>query len=281
MLRFFFRVFRWGFLGLFFGIGSFNLIASDLETLLVDSPFIPPSKVSVKNSSAEDEPKNPLQDQFEFRGLFEWGGNYSFSIYDRSEKRSHWLGLEEAWENTDFRVTSFDAQTQRILVQLGEQEAFLKLIDSKNRGFLNPRGNLAGQPFPRNAPPPPPQLRPPLEPPPPPPMSSPPSGPPPPIPPEVLERFQKMKANIPQMEQDFLAAGVSGAPPNPAEGGISGLPALRPTNGNSEEGGSGEANNPSSGEIQIPNLPGFDPGKGPPTGPPNIEIPDIPALPED
>lgn len=257
--------------------------ASDFERLLSDSPFVPPRKQQ-NAPSKKEENKNPLQEQFEFRGLMEWGGDYSFSIYNKSEKKSHWLGINDPVRDTDFRVTSFDAQSQQVMVRLGEQEAFLQLMEASNRGILKPRGSLSGQPFPLDTPAPPPALEPPPSPPPPPPLSSPPPGPPPDIPPEVLKRFQQLKDENPQMSRDFLAAGVSGGPQAPPTEGISGLPALNPTtaqNGNSDAGGSGNTgNNPTSG-VQIPNLPGLNPGQSPPTGPPDITIPDIPNFPED
>jgi hypothetical protein len=169
-----------------------------------------------------------------------------------------------------------------LLVEWGEAQAFLDLVSPSNRGLLKPvGGSLVSNDY-FDTPLPPPTITPPKASPPPPPLSAPPQGPPPQVPPEVLERFEQIMAQKQkEMDGSFAGGTVGGSPPAPPPGKLTGLPAVPrgpvDSAGNTDSGANASSN-PLPG-IEIPDLPGINPGQGPPTPPPNIEIPEIPDFP--
>jgi len=259
-----------------------GLSAND-GSLLRNSPFLPPSG-NVEKKEREDQSRdNGIEEQFEFRGIFEMSGDWQFSVYDKNRKSSYWVELGKTPQNHDFRVTDFDSDNARILVEWEGKTAYLDLLVYRERNKLKPRGGeLVSQDF-FDAPISPPDVKPPQAPP-PPPLSEPPSGPPPRIPQKVLERYEKEIAKRERRDTGPLIGGVAGGSPPPPPAGLSGIPstdnpeASRPVgagdDGNTPEGDGGDGTTTTDGEI--PGLPG-----GPPSSPPSITIPEIPDFPED
>ena len=258
-----------------------------VESLLENSPFLPPEASNRKRPQKPKAPKNPITEQLEFRGLMEFGGEYLFSIFDKSRNSSQWMELNGSGSDLDYQLTEFRPGENQVRIRWGENEALLELITASNRGLLKPAsGELMASDY-FDTPAPPPTVKPPKNAPPPPPMSSPPPGPPPEVPAEVLERFEKMMAERESLEGGGFAGGVSGSSPGaPPASSLQGLPAIPSSPGSSSDSGEGSDGRGDGGTsplpgIQIPDLPGIRPGQGPPTPPPNIVIPEIPELPQD
>lgn len=81
-------------------------LANQYDSLVENSPF---GKAPSANSSPDSEP--PL----EFRGLFVEGGELHVSVYDRSTRRSSWVGLNETVGS--MVVKSYDAAKCEIIVE--------------------------------------------------------------------------------------------------------------------------------------------------------------------
>lgn len=255
------------------------------RSLLDYSPFQPPDRGQSPVPARNTETRNPITERLEFRGFFEIGGDWSFSIYDKSKRHSHWLSLGQSAREENFAVTDFDRLSQRLLVEWGGDQAYLDLLVAGKDRPLRPRGgSLAGLDTLREPPLQPPAFTPPPTPP-PPPVSSPPAGPPPEIPREVLAQYEQMLAD--EGDRDRVSGAILGGgrrqPGTSASTTITGLPPARrpgtPATGDPGSGDPGAVTRPGTG-IEIPGLPTGVPG-APPGGPPNIEIPEIPDFPED
>lgn len=274
----------------------FPLALPGLDRTLTDySPFLPPPARTAPTPERKPETKNRITERLEFRGFFEMGGDWGFSIYDKQKRNSHWLSLGEMARSEDFQVTDFDASSKRVYLQWGSDRAFLDLrVAGQGPGPLRPRGgaHVAGMTF-DDPPPPPPVSAPPA--PPPPPASRPPSGPPPEIPPAVLAQYERMLEEDGRRPTGAILGGRSPSAPGPPPAiTVSGLPPARApglppgggtgsapgggTGGGTGDSGSGSTR-PGTG-VEIPSLPGGVPG-APPTPPPNIVIPEIPDFPDD
>ncbi len=260
-----------------------------VESLLENSPFLPPQTQASQRPMKGKPTKNPITEQLEFRGLMEYGGEYLFSIFDRERKSSRWMEINRSPAELDYQLIEYLPGENRVRIQWGDHEALLELITTSNRGLLKPvSGNLMASDY-FDTPAPPPTVKPPKNAPPPPPLSAPPPGPPPEVPTEVLERFEKMIAERESLESGGFVGGISGSAPSaPPSSGLRGLPAVSPSpssgpgggNGSGGDGNTGGGSNPLPG-IQIPDIPGIRPGQGPPTPPPNIVIPEIPDFPQE
>ncbi len=255
--------------------------AGAFDSLRDNSPFLPPRRsdeAPARNTAAAEE--SEIARNLEFRGMIQHSGTWEFSIYDKTKKSSRWMQVNEYHPSLPYSVVDFDPDVPRVLLRWGSDEDALKMITYADVKRYSTRGHFSNVGSPPA--PPPADLVPPSNPP-PPPVSAPPSGPPPEIPPEVMRRFESMLAaeenrtrGQSRRNTDGVIAGASGAPPPPPPAGITGLPSARPP-ASSDGGDTGSpAGNPSVG-AGIPDIPGFSPGSGPPTPPPDIDIPDIPG----
>lgn len=265
----------------FFLIVGISLPAKG-ESLLSNSPFLPAEYGRAENRTPGPvEQGNKISELLEFRGMLQFDGSWEFSLYNRQRERSDWLALGEVKSSLDYKVIGFDFQEGQIEIEWNNRHHFLNLSEAS--GFNLRRENTPFVNLLRTNPAPPPSdLNIPDTAPPPPPISSPPPGPPPEIPRNVMEQFEKMAAEKnPEMRPGMVFSGRSGSPPSDPGDGLSARPPIPPTGDNGVGSGNGDGDSESSTpSVQIPNLPGVTPGGGPPSGPPNIDIPEIPDFPD-
>ena len=118
------------------------------ETLLRNSPFQPTGSAA---------PTTTPPSRLELRGLISEGGVPRFSIFDASNSRAYWIGLNET--EGGVRVVSFDASSNSIMVEADGQAQRLVMKEAQIVAMAVP---LPGQPntivAPPGAMPPPPSM---------------------------------------------------------------------------------------------------------------------------
>lgn len=99
---------------------SFTLpLAANYQSLRDNSPFVPegfvdPSTVRPTPPPPRQRQNDPL-DRLEFRSIWVFDGQPSFSIYDAVNDRSYWVRENQSREG--FTVTAFDSRSDTITVR--------------------------------------------------------------------------------------------------------------------------------------------------------------------
>ncbi len=90
-----------------------------IDGLVANSPFLPQSAVPQGGSTG-------ALDKYELRGVASFGGVPTFSIYDTTTNRGHWIGLDAS--EGGLRVASYDPQREAVVLEGegGSRRLFLK-----------------------------------------------------------------------------------------------------------------------------------------------------------
>ena len=98
-------------------MGAVSLHA--VEDLVERSPFIPEGWSPPQPPRPRETPPPPAQpqvlDSIEFRGMTKWQGEYMFSLFDPTERRSFWLGVNQS--DSGFTVTEFNERDETVVVR--------------------------------------------------------------------------------------------------------------------------------------------------------------------
>jgi len=97
------------------------------ENLLENSPFLPPGFGEEKTEETEKDtqPTGPLAEMIEFRSVVRIDDQWLFSLYNKEEKRSLWVSLNE--DDSHYRVTQFDPDENRLHLTFNERTEWLPL----------------------------------------------------------------------------------------------------------------------------------------------------------
>lgn len=92
----------------FFALATASLLPGGARDLAANSPFMPPGTFAGPAAVTEGG-------SLELRSIMVLGGAPQFSIYDSSNKRASWVGLNDA--DQDFAVKSYDAKAETVNVE--------------------------------------------------------------------------------------------------------------------------------------------------------------------
>lgn len=114
-------------------------------SLITNSPFLPPGFQPPGNSPATNEPAALENALFEFRGVYQLGGQFYYHLYNVREREGSWMTEEDASEN-NFRIVSFDTNENLLVLDVGGEQKSLSLIQTSNKSMpvqTAPRSRVA------------------------------------------------------------------------------------------------------------------------------------------
>ncbi len=104
-----------------------------VEDLVERSPFIPEGWSPPQPPRPRETPPPPAQpqalDRLEFRGMTKWQGEYLFSLFDPTENRSFWLGVNQS--DSGFTVSEFNERDETVVVRHENRSRSVGLRESK------------------------------------------------------------------------------------------------------------------------------------------------------
>jgi len=135
------------------------------------SPFLPPTTPRAKQqpsiSTKSTKPLSTLNTTLELRGIMQWEDTWYFSIYDKTDRESHWITKAAGVEEKNIRVNAWDEPTNKLRLKVHGKEVELKLKKQSDvplpiAGRVSPAKRVAPKPtrpkIPRgNIPPPTPK----------------------------------------------------------------------------------------------------------------------------
>ncbi len=112
------------------GLAPGLLLAQDGKSVLTKSPFLPPGfGREVRTPEVPSGPQQgPLSREFEFRGVFQLGDTRQFSIFDRTNNKSRWVGVNEADER--YSVVAYNPADRSITMRAGGRQETLSLMQA-------------------------------------------------------------------------------------------------------------------------------------------------------
>jgi hypothetical protein len=94
--------------------------------------------------SANSRPQETLGDLLELRGYTRIGGVLEFSIFNRQEKRSEWLRVNE--EHRGYKIESYDPATNTIVIRYNNRIGTLHLQAARIADYVEPARESDSQP---------------------------------------------------------------------------------------------------------------------------------------
>lgn len=107
------------------------LPAQSLDALVERSPFAPPA-ASQPEAAPATGPQGPAGQRFTFRGVVRIGEAWQFSLFDREEARSQWVGLDETIG--PYRIVEYEVESRRLTLASGGDTETLSLEESAPGG---------------------------------------------------------------------------------------------------------------------------------------------------
>lgn len=100
-------------------IAGAPLCASPGNDLVKNSPFVPEDWSPEPPRQARARPTPPRQpqplDKLEFRSIANFGGKRTFSLFDPTQNRSYWLGIDET--EAGFTVVDYQEKEDSVVVR--------------------------------------------------------------------------------------------------------------------------------------------------------------------
>lgn len=121
---------------------------SDLDNLLSRSPFLPAGYSDRSEQNKPEEKKREQPQNWTLRGWTSFGDVTRVSLYDKSENKGYWIGLNDP--TAPVRVLNLDKDLRRVLVSIDGRSTTLELEKST---FATTSEAPAARPAARPAPP--------------------------------------------------------------------------------------------------------------------------------
>ena len=122
----------------------FVLLAQAIMPWLVygQNPFLRPGSERPKTPTIvrpapPPPPPKPLNTNLELRGFFKFGGEWYFSIFDKSKNKGVWLQQGERFDDGKIEIESFNEETEVVKIKGGTT---LSLKKSDNKVLPVPSG---------------------------------------------------------------------------------------------------------------------------------------------
>ena len=110
-------------------ISAYCLLCAEPSKLASKSPFLPPGYSTQKPLMPQKpvtQKRNPLANDFEFRGIVQLDRIYQFSLFKKSENKSYWIAENES-EN-GILISDFDLDNMSITLSADGQSEQLTLM---------------------------------------------------------------------------------------------------------------------------------------------------------
>lgn len=101
-----------------------------IPTLLEKSPFLPPGFQPPGGAGAAAAPAAQAG-QFEFRGVYQLGGEYFFNLYNTRERKGSWVSKNASGEETP-KIIEFDLENDVLVVDSSGQRLSLNLVETSD-----------------------------------------------------------------------------------------------------------------------------------------------------
>ncbi|MGB0369771.1 MAG: hypothetical protein ACPGN3_00375 [Opitutales bacterium] len=134
-------------LSITFACGSYAH-ASDLDSLLNRSPFLPAGYTERNEQKKPEERKREQPQNWALRGWTTFGGVTKVSLYNKAEKKGYWVGVNDP--SAQVRVLKLDTNSRNVSISIDGRTTVLELAEST---LAAAAGAARPQAQPRPAPP--------------------------------------------------------------------------------------------------------------------------------
>ncbi|MEX0325240.1 MAG: hypothetical protein AB3N33_04040 [Puniceicoccaceae bacterium] len=100
-------------------------------TIITQSPFLPPD-FNPPGSGAGDPSMPASASQYEFRGVYQMGGQYYFNLYNTRDKSGTWVTEKESGGDSP-RIVRFDLDEDILVVEVSGERVNLELVETSDR----------------------------------------------------------------------------------------------------------------------------------------------------
>ncbi|MEX0331353.1 MAG: hypothetical protein AB3N64_08030 [Puniceicoccaceae bacterium] len=100
-------------------------------TLITKSPFLPPD-FNPPGSGAGDPSMPASASQYQFRGVYQMGGEYYFNLYNTRDKSGTWVTENESGGDSP-RIVRFNLDEDVLVVEVSGEQVSLELVETSDR----------------------------------------------------------------------------------------------------------------------------------------------------
>jgi hypothetical protein len=112
-----------------------SLLCATPPTLITNSPFLPPGFQPPGQSASTPEKAPPQQrSSYEFRGVYQIGGQYYFHLFNLQEQKGQWMS-DASVEDEALEILDYDPETDELVVIIDGESQNLGLIQTSDKSM--------------------------------------------------------------------------------------------------------------------------------------------------